>query len=137
MKVFWPKYMYFWYYLQFSLFTMKNCLSQNCKNIFLPEICTSGRNYSHTLWSENFSPCSCKCYSLKFTQHATVTQTESNQEVTKKGLISMLLSTQKLALEYKLICVRCRNCSYNKIARSIGLLDKIASFVYTGKFSYK
>ena len=53
------------------------------KNIFLPEICTSGRTYSHTLESDNCSPCSCKCFTLKFTQHATVTQTESNQEVTK------------------------------------------------------
>ena len=62
------------------------------KTIFLPEICTYGRKYSHTLWSENCSPCSCKSFSLKFTQHATVTQTESNQEVTKM--------TDKHAAEY-------------------------------------
>ena len=29
------------------------------------------------------------------------------------------------------------NCSYNNIARSISLLDKITIFVCTGKFSYK
>ena len=39
--------------------------------------------------------------------------------------------------DVKLICVRCRNCSYYKKARSIGLLDKIAICVCTGKFSYK
>ena len=37
----------------------------------------------------------------------------------------------------KSICVRCINCSYNNIARRIGLLDKIVIFVYTGNFSYK
>ena len=63
-----------------------------------------------------------------------MTQTESNQEVTKM--------TDKHAAEYskdvwwgcKLICVSCRNCSYNNIAKSIGLLDKIAIFDCTGIF---
>ena len=68
------------------------------KNIFLPEICTFGQKYSHTLLSENRSSCSCKCFSLKFTQHPTVTQTESNQEVTKK-------MTDKHAADYsKAVC---------------------------------
>ena len=66
-----------------------------------------------------------------------MTQTESTQEVTKICLISILLSPQNCALGRKLICVRCINCSYNKIARSIGLLDRIAIFVCSGKFSYK
>ena len=37
---------------------------------------------------------------------------------------------------HKLIRVRCINCSYNNIARSTGLLDKIAIFVCTGKVSH-
>ena len=57
---------------------------------------------------------------------------------TKQG--SNQKMTDKHAAEYsKAVCwgVRCRNCSYNKIAIGIGLLDKIAIFVCTGKFSYK
>ena len=75
-------------------------------------------------------------FSLKFSQRITVMQTESNQEVTKM--------TVKHAAEYSktlcwdiLIRVRCINYSYNNIARSVGLLDEIAIFVCTGKFSYK
>ena len=71
---------------------------------------------------------------LKFTQYATILQTEENQEVTQKQLITMLRSAQKLLLGRKVIIVRCINCSYNKIANGIRLLDKIAIFVYTGKF---
>ena len=47
MKVLLPKCMYFWYYLHFLLFTMKDVLSQNCKKIFFqPEICIFGRHCS-------------------------------------------------------------------------------------------
>ena len=66
-------------------------------NKILPEICTFGRKDSHALLSENCSSCSCKFILLKFTQHATVTQTESNQEVTNM--------TDKHAAEYsKAVC---------------------------------
>ena len=46
MKASRPKHMHFWYYLQFSLFTMKNCLSQNCKKYF------STRNMY--IWAKTF-----------------------------------------------------------------------------------
>ena len=63
--------------------------------------------------------------------------TELNKDVTKMN--------DKYAAEYskncmfgrKMICVRCINCSYYNIAKGICLLDKMAAFVYTGKFSYK
>ena len=42
--------------------------------------------------SDNCSSCYCKCFSLKFTQRIKVTQTESNQELTKM--------TDKYAAEY-------------------------------------
>ena len=45
--------------------------------------------------------------------------------------------TQNCMLGRKVICVRCINCSYNNIAKVIRFLDKMAIFVYTGKFSYK
>ena len=68
------------------------------KNIFLPEICISGQKYSHTLLSENCSSCLCKCFSLKFTQHAKVTQIESNRKQPK--------TTDKHAAEYsKTVCL--------------------------------
>ena len=68
----------------FAFYHEKSFKPKLQKNIFLPEICIFGPKYSHTLLSENCSSCSCKFISLKFTQHATVTPTESNQEVTKK-----------------------------------------------------
>ena len=38
-EVLWPKYMYFWYYLQFLLFTMKKMFKPKLqKNIFLPDM---------------------------------------------------------------------------------------------------
>ena len=36
----------------------------------------------------------------------------------------------------KIICVKCLNCSYKNIARSISFLDKIVIFVRAGKYSY-
>ena len=72
-------------FIFFAFYHEKLSLAINCKNIFLPEICTFGRKYFHTLLSDNCScsSCSCKYFSLNCTQHAKVTQTESNQEVTK------------------------------------------------------
>ena len=57
----------------------------------------------------------------------------SNQKMTDKHAAEY----SKAVLGCKLICVRFKKCSYNKIARSIGLLHKIVIFVGTGKFSYK
>ena len=37
----------------------------------------------------------------------------------------------------KVIYVRCISCSYNNVAKGVRLLDKKATFVYTGKFSCK
>ena len=37
----------------------------------------------------------------------------------------------------KVIYVRCINCSYNNVAKGIRLLDKKATFVYTGIISCK
>ena len=37
----------------------------------------------------------------------------------------------------KVIYVRCRSCSYRKVAKCIRLLDKKAILVYTEKFSCK
>ena len=37
----------------------------------------------------------------------------------------------------KMIYVRCINCSYNKVAKGMRLLDKNAFFVYTGNLLCK
>ena len=88
--------MYFWYYLQFyheKIFKQK-----------FPK-----KNYFSTInmcfWAKKtLIHCSpiivvqihVNVFSLNFTQRLTVTQTESNQELTKECLISKLRSTQKL-----------------------------------------
>ena len=87
--------------------------------------------YEETMMFDNCSSCSCKWFSLKFTQCVTILQTVSNNEVTLKRLISMLRIAQKLMLGRKVIYVRCINCSYNNVAKGISLLDKKAIF-YTG-----
>ena len=54
-------------------------ISKNWKKIFFY------KKFVHLgiLLLDNCSSCSCKCFSLKFTQRVTVKHTESNQEVTK------------------------------------------------------
>ena len=47
----------------------------------------------------------------------------------------MLLSARKLYVGRKVICVRCLNCSFNNVAKSIRLLDKKSHFcLYRKKF---
>ena len=50
--------------------------------------------------------------------------TVSNKEVTLNRPISMLPIAQKLYVGGIVIYVRCINCSYNNVAKGIGLLDK-------------
>ena len=88
-------YVFLTYYLQFLLFTINMNLSKYCAQKF-------NQKYVH-FCKYTFIHCSritvvfvdlnvFKCFSLKFTKHATVTQTETNQEVTKL--------TDKYAAEY-------------------------------------
>ena len=64
------------------------------------------------------------------------TQTELNRQVTKTDLHAVL-ALKKGILGCKIICVRCTKLSYNNIATSIELLDKITIFVCTVNFSYE
>ena len=66
--------------------------------------------------------------------------TLSNQKVTKKADKHAAVCSKAVCcmLGRKVIYVRCINCSYNKVAKGIHLLDKKAFFfVYTGKISCK
>ena len=80
----------------FLLFTMKINLSKNCQKIYQKRVHFGKYTFIH---------CSritvvhvyANVFSLKFTQHVTVTQTESNQEVTKM--------TDKHAAEYSKNCM--------------------------------
>ena len=87
--------MNFWYkntYLQFSLMNFSRSkwkIVNNTRNTYI--------------WVKillyivvRCSSCSCKWFSLKFTQCATVLYAVSNQEVTLKRLISILPIAQKL-----------------------------------------
>ena len=65
------------------------------------------------------------------------TQTELNRQVTKRTDKHAVLALKRGIVGCKIIRVRCTTCSYNTIATSIGLLDKITIFVCTGKFSYE
>ena len=69
----------------------------------------------------------------KITQRVTVIKPASDQN----GLKHAVLALKKGKLGCQIIRVRCTKCSYNTIATSIGLLDKITIFVCTGKFSYE
>ena len=83
-----------------------------------------GSKYFYILKSDKCSSCSCKWFSLKFTQHVTI-KPGSNSEKTVKHAANCS----------KAVCwgVKCINCSYNNVAIGIRLLDKKAIFVYTGK----
>ena len=61
---------------------------------------------------------------------------QTKMSILSKRLI-MLLMTQNCMSGCKIIYVRCINYSYNNIARSISILDKIAIFVFTCKLSYQ
>ena len=78
-------------------FDIEPFISKNVKNILFYQ------KFVH--FSENTSlycsriiavSCLCKYFSLKFIQRVTILQTELNQEVTQKRLISMLSIAQKL-----------------------------------------
>ena len=73
-------------------------------------------------------------FDQKFTQIATILQTEQNQKVTHQTTDKHAADCSKsVCWGRKVICVICINCSYNNIAKGIRLLDKIAIFVYIGK----
>ena len=124
--------MFFWYYLQFYYFDLEKFTSKKkCKYFFQPENWTI---ILLNIFSDNGSSCSCNCFFFqKFTQRVTILQTVSNQEVTLKRLIRMLLIAKSCVLGRKVIYVRCKNCSYNNVTKCIRLRDKKAFFVYTGK----
>ena len=50
-----------------------------------------------------------------------------------KRLLSMLHLLKSCTLERKVLYVRCINCSYNHVARVIGLLDKKRNFCFYRK----
>ena len=60
---------------------------------------------------------------------------ESNSKKTDKPAADC--SNKSCMLGRKVIYVRCISCSYNNVAKGVRLLDKKATFVYTGKFSCK
>ena len=82
-EIFWPKCKYFCYYLQF--------FAVNHENLFYPKLQKMFFYQKYVHFGEHtLIHCSQRtvvhihvnAFSLKFTQHAKVTQTELNQEVT-------------------------------------------------------
>ena len=84
------------YFTAFAFYHEQNFKVKIAKNIsFYQKYVQLGKNaFIHCSWI-TVVHVHVYVFSLKFTQRVTVTQTESNQEVTK-GLISILLSTQNL-----------------------------------------
>ena len=106
-------------------FDLEKFVSKNCKYAFF--------NQKFVYLGENTSKyCSriivvhdlATVFFRKFTQHVTILQTVSNQEVTLKRLISILRTAQKLYVGAGTIYVRFINCSYNNVTKDIRLLDK-------------
>ena len=111
--------------------------SKNCKNIFFyQKLIYLGENTSiycsqiivvhvHANFFTKLSP--------------SVSQYCKRHKIRKKLKMTdrQAADCSKAVLGRKVKCARCMNCSYNKMAKVIRLLDKNVIFVYSGFFLYK
>ena len=116
--------MFFWYYLQFFILTLKS-LQAKILNIFLPKICTFGENTSKYCSWIIVVHVQTTVFFLKLTHIVNGIKAGSDSKKTDKHAADC---SKAVYWGRKMIYVRCIKCSCNNVAKGIRLLDKKTTF---------